>query len=934
FGMGIDKPDVRLVVHADIPGSLENYLQEAGRAGRDRAAARCVLLYDPQDVERQFLFSSRTRLTQPEIASVLKALRRIDTKGRLGGEVVATPGEILREDEDAQFQRDSATDDTRVRTAVAWLEEAELLARDENAVQALPSSLRVASVAEAERKLEGRQVFNDARRQLMALVRALFQAPPDEGLTTDELMNVSGLGTEQLRKALYTLEELGIASNDTTLTAFVHAGVEHSSQKRLEQAIALERALLHLLREQAPDLSVGDTALLHLRLVSQQLKDAGHPTALPETLLRMMRGLANDGLEEAGGSGSLTLRSLDRDTCQVTLKRRWRAIDEIAERRRAGGQRLLEHWLACLPAQQRGTDLLVDTTLGKLLSALQSDLVLRSQSRDLSRLLDRALLWLHEQEVIRLNKGLAVFRPAMTIRLAPGRRGFVRADFEPLAAHYAEQVVQVHIMAEYAERGLKDVADAVRLTLDYFSLDRDDFSERWLPHRRSELTRQTTRASWQNIVETVSREQRPIVADDREQTNVLVLAGPGSGKTRVLVHRIAYLVRVRRERPSGIIALAYNRHAAAEIRKRLRELIGDDANGVEVLTCHALAMRLAGVSFRDRRVEDADNMFREVLEQAVALLKGEGLPPEDADVQRERLLRGYRWILVDEYQDIGPEQYELISALAGRTLEDEQGRLSLFAVGDDDQNIYAFAGASVEYVRRFEQDYRAKPAWMVENYRSTAHIVAAANAVIAAAANRLKVDHPVRVALVHDREPEGGTWQSLDPVGGGRVQLLPAGHDPFEQAVAVMTELERLASLDKRWDWRRVAVIAREWRYLEPVRSWCEARGVPVQLADETAPHFWRLRETQQLVEWVRGSVERLIDAAEIRGWLAGRESSPWWQILDEAFDEYVHETGGVRMPVEHFLEWLAEWGREVRRRQTGLMLLTAHRAKGLEFDH
>ena len=100
FGMGIDKPDVRLVIHADMPGSLENYLQEAGRAGRDQRAARCVLLYTMEDVERQFGMSARSRLTRREIHGVLRALRNLDRKKRLGGEVVATSGEILGEDDE------------------------------------------------------------------------------------------------------------------------------------------------------------------------------------------------------------------------------------------------------------------------------------------------------------------------------------------------------------------------------------------------------------------------------------------------------------------------------------------------------------------------------------------------------------------------------------------------------------------------------------------------------------------------------------------------------------------------------------------------------------------------------------------------------------------------------------------------------------------
>lgn len=183
------------------------------------------------------------------------------------------------------------------------------------------------------------------------------------------------------------------------------------------------------------------------------------------------------------------------------------------------------------------------------------------------------------------------------------------------------------------------------------------------------------------------------MADDREQTNVLFLAGPGSGKTRVLVHRIAYLIRVKRENPRGILALVHNRHAASEIRKSLFDLIGDDARGVTISTCHGLAMRMVGASFA-KQAEKVDGVaFNEIMAHAVSLLKGGGLYRDEAEAQRDTLIEGYRWILVDEYQDIGPEEYELISAVADRSIEDVDKRLSLFAVGDDDQNIYAFTGA-------------------------------------------------------------------------------------------------------------------------------------------------------------------------------------------------------------------------------------------------
>ena len=936
FGMGIDKPDVRLVIHADIPGSLENYLQEAGRAGRDREAARCVLLYSPDDVERQFGMSARSRLTRAEIHGILRALRNLDRNKRYDHEVVATTGEILNEDEERAFERDSATDDTRVRTAVAWLEEAQLLTREENVVQVFPSSLLVYSIEEAGRLLSTANITQEYRFQLLQIARRLIESESDEGISTDELMEATKLDLESMRTALYDLERFKIASNDTELTAFVHVGVQHSSMRRLDEAAELEQALIDYMREAAPDLGRGDKASLHLRIASQVLRDNDLPDPLPERLWRIVRGIAYDGRGEDGAGGSLSIRKQDAENVRVTLRREWALLGDIARRRREGARRLLEHLISCLPSGSRGMDQLAETTIGRLLEAIETDLLLKQDVKDTSKLLDRALLWLHELDVIRLNKGMAVFRPAMKIRLEHvERRGFAKADFIPLELHYRNQVLQIHVMEEFAKRGLSTITDAIRLAVDYFALGQEEFLDRWLPGRVREIHRQTTPKSWEAIVGSLGNPvQQRIVADDREQTNVLVLAGPGSGKTRVLVHRIAYLVRARRENPGSILALAYNRHAAVDIRRRLDELIGKDARGVTVLTCHALAMRLAGASFRGLAGSPDEDCFDEIIRRAVALLRGEHVPQEEADEQRERLLAGFRWILVDEYQDIGADQYDLISALAGRTRAEDEGRLTLFAVGDDDQNIYSFNGTSVEFIRRFEADYSSKPLYLTANYRSTAHIIEAANAVIEPARERMKSGHPIRINRERKDDPPGGRWESLDPVARGSVQVLSAGRDPVTQARHVMAELQRLAELEPGWDWSRCAVIAREWEYLVPVRAICEMQGVPSQLGNEEIPSFWRLRETSSLVNWIRGRKPRIVDGQALDGWLASRPRDPWHDLLRQAMDELLMETAGGEIPADHLLEWLAEWGRDVRRRQQGLLLLSAHRAKGLEFDH
>ena len=108
-----------------------------------------------------------------------------------------------------------------------------LLSREENRVQVFPSSLRVGSVDQARSRLRRARITDTYRLQLLTISETLIDADPDEGISTDELMMASGMTSEEVCGALYDLEQLGIASNDTALTAFVHAGVPRATRSRL-----------------------------------------------------------------------------------------------------------------------------------------------------------------------------------------------------------------------------------------------------------------------------------------------------------------------------------------------------------------------------------------------------------------------------------------------------------------------------------------------------------------------------------------------------------------------------------------------------------------------------------------------------------------------------------------------------------------------------
>jgi len=954
FGMGIDKDNVRLVIHYDIPGSLENYLQESGRAGRDRKEAECILIFTDQDIETQFTLSSISRLTKREIEQLLRGLRYA-AKGK--DELVLTSGELMRQEVVDLDPEEMYDVDTRVKTAISWLERGDYLKRNENNTRVFQGTPLVRNLAEAKEKIDALNLSKRQQERWLSILAAIMEnRTPSRGFSADELAGHSSFAknecdpdneTESQRviRTLQDMAEQGLLNKETTLTAYIRYKIANSSKKRLQQTCGLEQDFLKALEQTAPETETDSHLEIDLRQVNQQLLDLGHDYATPRSLSLILHGLSLDGKGIAGQKGSVSIRDRGYHRFAMTLHRDWQSLNKTVKIREQAAFQALEVMLAAVPASTpAGATVLVEFTLEKIVSELKNDMLLHDLKDPLAAT-ERALTFMNEQSIIDLQQGLAVFRQAMTISLNMEKKGtpYTKNDFAPLKTHYGERNFQIHVMNEYAKRAMDTINAARGLVSSYFQDEKEDFIKRFFPGREKTLQRATSEQSYQQIVDDLQNSAQETIVSARTSSNILVLAGPGSGKTRVVAHRIAFLLRVKRVRPDSILALCYNRSAVTGLRRQIKGLIGHDIQRVTTLTFHGLALRLTGRSLTGHGVDkiDVEIDFSELIRDAIKLLRGECDVLGFGDgAPRDELVGRFSHILVDEYQDIDEEQYTLISLLAGRNLAESDEKMTIMAVGDDDQNIYRFRGTNVEFIRRFHHDYKADTHFLVENYRSTANIIAVANQLIAHNCDRMKTDQPIRINSGRKTLSAGGNMQQSDPSGQGRVEILEV-EDKNSQALSVLQEIKKLQRLGNNFSFADCAVLSREWQDLELIRTLFEQEDIPVSInwGRYNFPTFTRIRENEYMLNYLRANITKEMRADNLLNLLLQNEAEDniWQNNLRTIISEWAEETGDTTQPVPSIIDYLYETLNDQHRTGNignGVFLSTVHSVKGLEFDH
>ncbi len=723
FGMGVDKKDVGLVVHYDISDSLENYVQEAGRAGRDPGlSARCYVLYSDNDLDKHFILLNQTKLSISEIQQVWKVVKNL-TRQRM--KVNCSALEIARQ---AGWD-DSVSDiETRVRTALAALEQSGYLVRGNNVPHVYATGITVKDMDEARQRISASLLFGSdeiekAVRIIKSLISQKYIAKAQDAEAEsriDYLADILGLSKREVISVVERMRQEGILADSKDISAYLQdAGdSERKSQMLLERFAKLEQYIL----KHIPD----ESLRISCKQLNENAVNDGINTSKEKDIRTLLYFLTVKGYIRKKEDAAHNMEIRRQADLESTIRRFEKRL-EIS--------RFTVEWL-----YKSASDAEKENVPGKAIQFSVVELLdrIKSSSQSLFGGLDdiqledveEALLYLSKIGALKLEGGFLVLYNAMNIqRIKDNKSRYKQDDYRMLNEFYKLKIQQVHIVGEYANLMVRNYHAALQYVQDYFQMDYKKFVTKYFKGDRvSEIQRNLTPQKYNQLFGRLSKRQMEIISD-KDSRCIVVAAGPGSGKTRVLAHKLASLLLLEDVKHEQLLMLTFSRAAATEFKQRLMELIGNAAHFVEIKTFHSYCFDLLG---RIGNLEESKNV---VAKAAEMIYQGE--------VEPNKI--GKTVLVIDEAQDMGTEEHALVKALMANNEE-----MRVIAVGDDDQNIYEFRGSDSSYMYRLAQENGSTFVEMTENYRSAHHPVNFANEFLKNIDKRIK-----STPIISMREEEG-----------------------------------------------------------------------------------------------------------------------------------------------------------------------------------
>lgn len=887
FGMGVDKDDVRMVIHHTISNSLENYLQEAGRGGRNaKLDARCIVLYDKEDLNGHFTMLKQTMLLKPDIDKIWKAIKEFKHL-----RIVKSPLELAKA---AGWDPDTSDLETKVKAAVNALEMANYVERKQNAPIVKPSSLGPRSLEKARAVLDrNTAAFSPEHFELAH--RILGYVYGKDEVRIDYMAERLGISAEVIDDLLATLSTIGILLDGLDITV----ELKDKMSEVLKDSRLLEKAVLGHLQAQ----TVGAPFLLNLIDLQAQLEHDKldcKPASL-QNLLRIWEWEGHIRRQRVDGSSQLL---------QVTLKR---AVSELmveAEALHAVASQVisaLPKLLAATASTANSGDAKAERNVFSLATNdLKADVeqALFAAQLPIQRY-HKALLYLHWIGAIQLREGFLIYKSRLTIerKHEGNRKMYVKGDYDKLKEHYDQRTEQIHIVGAYAERLMQAKVLAAGFVADYFSLGLKEFVGKHFPGRGEELKRRMTPEKFKQIFGDLSEEQMVVVKDD-ESPNILIAAGPGSGKTRVLVRKMAALFTLEDNRAEQFLMLAFSRPAVNEFRSRLRDLLPKLVRRMDFFTFHGFAFQLLG---QHGNLAKSD----EVISLAIRAIE-EGLVATDRVVGRTVLM-------VDEFQDLSKTEWRLLELI----LEKAES-CKLIVVGDDDQAILGFRGGSKDYMRAVQERDKAKTYFLTTNFRSARRIVDISNQFMAL--------FPDKAQRIKAAQPLTARQDALDgEVGLHKYQggyLLPA---------AIQTIIKLLKGRPKE----HVSVLCKTNEEVLKIALQLNLAGILAKPL-VTVSGF-QLRNLAELVEFERSLARTGKDGLVSEGdWNKGvAQIQQKFQGSDDlesalkAIDDFFDHRQGELIYLSDWQGYIAQLSFEdvFRINNQAIYVSTIHKAKGREFD-